>query len=107
MSLVAAWRETSDKGRHDAVERKLAELAAEGGPAAVEQAILGLTDVAGMFIELYADSAGTSLGSVLQDAAALTGADSSVRLGRLGRGGRKPGWPMSTMLSNWGLRWRF
>jgi hypothetical protein len=70
ISLMAAWREAFDERRQDAVARRLAELAAEGGPAAVEQAALGLTDIAGMFLELYADCADTSLDTVLEEAAA-------------------------------------
>ena len=49
----------------------LAEIAAEDGPAAIEQAALGLTDVAGMLLELYADRADTSPDQVLQEAATL------------------------------------
>jgi hypothetical protein len=70
ISLMAAWRGACDELRRDAVALRLAEVAAEGGPAAVEQAALGLSDVAGMFIELYADSAGASLDTVLEEAAA-------------------------------------
>jgi hypothetical protein len=36
----------------------------------VEQAALALSDIAGMFIELYADCAGTSLDTVFEEAAA-------------------------------------
>jgi hypothetical protein len=71
ISLVAAWREFSDQRRAEAVAERLAAVAVEGGPAAVEQAALGLTDVAGMFMELYADCAGRSLDSVLADAEAV------------------------------------
>ena len=49
----------------------LAEIAAEGGPAAIDQAALGLTDVAGMLLELYADRTGASPDQVLQEAATL------------------------------------
>jgi hypothetical protein len=49
----------------------LAEIAAEGGPAAVEQAALGLTDAAGMLLELYADRTDASPDQVLQEAATL------------------------------------
>jgi hypothetical protein len=70
ISLMAAWLRACDELRHDAVALGLAEVAAEGGPAAVEQAALGLADIAGMFMELYADSAGTSLQTVLEEAAA-------------------------------------
>jgi hypothetical protein len=53
------------------VTQVLAEIAAEGGPAAVEQAALGLTDVAGMLLELYADRTDASPDQVLQEAATL------------------------------------
>ena len=66
ISLLAAWQE---ERRHGAVVKRLAEVAARGGPAAVEQAALGLTDVAGMFLELYADCAGVSLDTALEEAA--------------------------------------
>ncbi len=45
--------------------------AAEGGPAAVEQAVIGLAALGNMFLELYADRADTSIEAVLWDAAAL------------------------------------
>jgi hypothetical protein len=70
ISIMEAWRGACDELRQDAVALKLAEVAAEGGPAAVEQAALGLSDLAGMFIELYADRAGESLDTVLGEAAA-------------------------------------
>jgi hypothetical protein len=54
-----------------AVAQRLAEIAAEGGPAAVEQAALGLTDVAGMFLEICADRMDASPDAVLQQAALL------------------------------------
>jgi hypothetical protein len=53
------------------VAQMLAEIAAEGGPAAIEQAALGLTDVAGMLLELYADRTDASPDQVLQQAATL------------------------------------
>jgi hypothetical protein len=71
ISLVAAWRQSSDERRADAVAERLAAVAVEGGPSALEQAALGVTDVAGMFMELYADCAGRSLDSILADAAAV------------------------------------
>jgi hypothetical protein len=71
LSLIAAWRETDD-ARREALAQRLAELAAEGGAAAVEHAVLGLTALGNMFVELYADSAGRSVDAVLQDAAALS-----------------------------------
>jgi hypothetical protein len=77
LSLTTAWRKSAG-GRRDAVARRLAEAMTEGGPAAVEQAVLGLTDVAGMFIEPHADSAGLSPDAVLQDAGALSGSDGAA-----------------------------
>jgi len=70
ISLLAAWRAAREDGRDDVVAQRLAAVAAEGGLTAVEQAALGLTDVAGMLLELYADCAGTSLDAVLEEAAA-------------------------------------
>jgi hypothetical protein len=49
----------------------LAVIAEEGGPAAVEQAALGLTDVAGILLGLYADRRDASPDQVLQEAATL------------------------------------
>ena len=55
---------------------KLAELETQGGPAAVDHAALSLSDVAGMFAELYADSSGSPVDAVLEEeAAALTDSD--------------------------------
>ena len=72
LRLIAAWRETDGTRRQDAFAQRLAEAAAEDGAAAVEHAVLGLTALGNMFIELYADSAGRSVDAVLQDAAALS-----------------------------------
>ena len=73
LRLIAAWRETDGMRRQDAFAQRLAEVAAEdGGAAAVERAVLGLTALSNMFIELYADSAGSSVDAVLHDAAALS-----------------------------------
>jgi hypothetical protein len=69
--LMVAWREAHAELRRDAVALKLAELAARGGAAAAEQAALSLSDVAGMFAELYADSSGRTVDAVLEEAAAL------------------------------------
>jgi hypothetical protein len=71
LSLIAAWRETDGALRQDAFAQKLAEVAAEGGAAAVENAVLGLAALGNMFAELYADSTGRSVDAVLADAAAL------------------------------------
>jgi hypothetical protein len=75
ISLVAAWRGTGVQRGRDAVAQRLAEMAAEGGPGAVEQAALGLADVAGMLVELYADCAGTSPDDMLEEVAALRDSD--------------------------------
>jgi hypothetical protein len=77
ISLLAAWRAAHSEHRQAAVAQRLAEVGTRGGPAAVEQAVLGLADVAGMFIELYADCAGTSLDAVIEEAVALRGSDGS------------------------------
>ena len=50
---------------------RLAEIAAEGGPAAVEQAALGLTEIAGMYLEMYANRMNASPDEVLQYAVML------------------------------------
>jgi hypothetical protein len=71
ITLITIWRGANDKDRRTAVVRMLAAIAAEGGPAAVEQAALGLTDVAGMLLELYADRTDASPDQVLQEAATL------------------------------------
>ena len=71
LELIAARREAVDARRQDAFTHRLAELTAEGGAAAVEHAVLGLTALGNMFVELYADSAGRSVDAILQDAAAL------------------------------------
>jgi hypothetical protein len=70
LGLVAAWREISSDERRGAVAQRLAALASEGGPAAVERVVLNLADLAGMFIELYADCAGSSPEAILRDVAA-------------------------------------
>jgi hypothetical protein len=69
ISLIAAWR---GPDRERAVAQRLGGLAAEGDPIAPEQAILGLTALGNMFLELYADLVGSSTSSVLQEAATLT-----------------------------------
>jgi hypothetical protein len=71
LSLIAAWRENGREPGSDAFTQRLAEVAAEGGPAAVEDAVLGLTALGNMFAELYADSAGRSVEAILQDAVRL------------------------------------
>ena len=71
ITLITVWRGANDKDRRTAAAQMLAAIAAEGGPSAVEQAALGLTDVAGMLLELYADRADASPDQVLQEAATL------------------------------------
>jgi hypothetical protein len=58
VSLIAAWRGTGGgEGGQGAVAQKLSEaLAAAEGTAVAEQAVLGLTALGNMFIELYAAS---------------------------------------------------
>lgn len=69
ISLIAAWR--SAGGDRHAVAERLAAGAEKSAEAVAEQAVLGLADVAGMFMELYADRGGVSPDDVLQDAASL------------------------------------
>jgi hypothetical protein len=71
VALLATQRRPGEAGPHAAAAQRLAKIAAEGGVAAVEQAALGLTTLAGMLLELYADLAGESADEVLEEAAAL------------------------------------
>lgn len=71
IGLLATWLGPGNTHPHQAVAQRLAELSQEGGPAAVEQAALGLADVAGMLLELYADQTGAAPDEVLQKAATL------------------------------------
>jgi hypothetical protein len=71
ISLIAAWRENDAAHSQRAVAQRLAEAVAEGGGTAVDQAVVGLTAVANMFIELYADCAGSSVDAVLREAESL------------------------------------
>ncbi len=71
ITLITVGRGANGGDRRTAVAQMLAEIAAEGGPAAVEQAALGLTDAAGMLLELYADRTDASPDQVLQEAATL------------------------------------
>jgi hypothetical protein len=57
LDLVAAWRAASDAPRQSAVAQRLAE-AAKGDASTAEQAVLGLTALGNMFLELYADCSG-------------------------------------------------
>jgi hypothetical protein len=71
IGLLTTWLGPGNTHPHRAVAQRLAELAEEGGPAVVERAALGLTDLAGMLLELYADHAGAPPDQVLQKAATL------------------------------------
>jgi hypothetical protein len=79
ISLLIVWRATdkvvwraTDKAHwRPQVAQRLAEIAAEGGPAAVEQAALGLTEIAGMYLEMYANRMSASPDEVLQHAVTL------------------------------------
>ena len=76
LGLIAAWRATGDARRRNAVTQRLAE-AANGDAIAMEQAVVALTALGNMFIELYADCAGYPVDSVIRDAAALMYGDPS------------------------------
>jgi hypothetical protein len=71
ISLLTVWRAGDKAHWRPNVARRLAEIAAEGGPAAVEQAASGLTEIAGMFLEMYANRMNTSPDEVLQYAVVL------------------------------------
>ena len=75
LGLIAVWRRTGD-ARKGAVAQGLVE-AAERDPTAPEQAMIGLTALGNMFLELYADCAGYPVDSVIRDAAALMYGDPS------------------------------
>jgi hypothetical protein len=68
--LAAVLDRDGDARRRNAVTHRLAEAAA-GDAAAAEQAVIGLTALSNMFMELYADCAGYPVDSVIRDAAAL------------------------------------
>jgi hypothetical protein len=70
IGLIRTWRGAGERA-DGAVAQKLAEAAAEGGAATVEQALTGLVALGNMLIELYADSAGLSIERVLREAAAV------------------------------------
>ena len=70
ISLLAAWRTTDKAHWRPGVARRIAEIAAEGGPAAVEQATLGLIEIAGMYLEMYAHRMNASPDEVLRYAVA-------------------------------------
>ncbi len=71
ISLLMVWRETDKAHWRPKVAQRLAEIAAEGGPAAVEQAAFGLTEIAGMYLEMYANRMNASPDEVLQHAVIL------------------------------------
>ena len=70
IGLIKAWRRAGERA-DGAVAQKLDEVAAEGGAATVEQAVIGLVALGNMFLGLYADRAGLSIERVLWDAAAI------------------------------------
>jgi hypothetical protein len=74
ISLLTVWRATDKAHWRPKAAQRLAEIAAEGGPAAVEQAALGLTEIAGMFLEMYANRMNASPDEVLQYAVVLRNA---------------------------------
>jgi hypothetical protein len=71
VNLIAAWRGTGGAHRQALVAQRLIELADESGAAAVERAALGLTDIAGTLLELYARCAGASPDDILEEVAVL------------------------------------
>ena len=77
LGLVAAWRAASDARRRSVVARRLAEAAKGGEASTVEQAVLSLTALANMFLELYADCSGYPADSIIRDAVALRHDDPS------------------------------
>ncbi len=81
LDLLEAWRGTAGACREAAVTRRLADLAAHGGPATVEQIVVALTALADTFLELYADTAATPVGWILRETAELTLAERPVDLG--------------------------
>jgi hypothetical protein len=70
IGLIRTWRGAGERA-DGAVAQKLAEVAAEGGAASVEQAVTALVALGNMLIELYADSAGLSIERVLWEAAVV------------------------------------
>jgi hypothetical protein len=71
LNLIAAWRGSGGVHRQALVAQRLVELADEGGATAVERAALGLTDIAGTLLELYARCAGAPPGDVLDEVTGL------------------------------------
>jgi hypothetical protein len=66
ISLLTVWRATDKAHWRPIVAQRLAEIAADGGPVAVEQAALGLTKIAGMYLEMYAHRMSASPDEVLK-----------------------------------------
>jgi hypothetical protein len=66
IGLLKVWRATDKAHWRPIVAQRLAEIAADGGPAAAEQAALGLTKIAGMYLEMYAHRMNASPDEVLQ-----------------------------------------
>lgn len=85
LDLLEAWRGTAGARRPAAVTRRLAELAACGGPATVEQVVVGLTALADTFLELYAECAAAPVGWVLREAPELTVDDGASAQGEPAR----------------------
>lgn len=76
LRIIATWRAASDTRRRGAVAHRLAE-AAKGDASTVEQAVLGLTALGNMFLELYADCSGYPIDSIIRDVVALRHDDPS------------------------------
>ena len=76
LGLIVAWRAASDPWRRSAVAQLLAE-AAKGDASTAEQSVLGLTALANMFLELYADCSGYPIDSIIRDVLALRHDDPS------------------------------
>jgi hypothetical protein len=71
ISFIAAWRGTGAGRDPSAVAHRLAEVTADGNATTIEQAVLGLTTLGNMFLELYADCAGSSADAVLREASSI------------------------------------
>lgn len=72
LDLLEAWRGAAGTRREGAVTRRLADLAASGSPATVEQIVVALTALADAFLELYADTAAAPVSWILRETAELT-----------------------------------
>ena len=71
ISFIAAWRGTGAGRDPSAVAHRLAEVTADGNATTIEQAVLGLTTLGNMFLELYAERAGSSADAVLREASSI------------------------------------